>query len=89
MSGHQRLPAPQKHGRMLTAEVSRVVYYSLYNGGPSTLTWSLMAVFLGATAQAASLAEMSSILPIAGAQYRTSLPPHDSQSIMRGDGVRF
>lgn len=30
-----------------------------------------MVVFFGVTAQAASIAEISSILPIAGAQYRT------------------
>jgi len=39
------------------------------NGGPPTLVWGIIVVIPGALAQAASMAEMVSIRPIAGAQY--------------------
>ncbi|KAK7614754.1 amino acid/polyamine transporter I [Phyllosticta paracitricarpa] len=39
------------------------------NGGPQVLIWGLVIVWVGALAQSASLAEMASITPIAGAQY--------------------
>ncbi|KAK8163626.1 GABA permease [Phyllosticta citrichinensis] len=39
------------------------------NGGPQVLIWGLIIVWVGALAQSASLAEMASITPIAGAQY--------------------
>ncbi|ROW16412.1 hypothetical protein VPNG_02830 [Cytospora leucostoma] len=45
------------------------VYFVLYNGGPNTLTWSTIIAFIGTLCQAASLGEMASILPMAGAQY--------------------
>lgn len=51
------------------------IYYALYNGGPNTLVWSVVIVFFGAMAQAASLGEMTSILPLAGAQYHWSVSP--------------
>lgn len=41
----------------------------LYNGGPETLAWGCLIAIVGGLAQSASLAEMASILPIAGAQY--------------------
>ena len=41
----------------------------LYNGGPQTLAWGILVVAAGALAQSASLAEMASVQPIAGAQY--------------------
>lgn len=41
----------------------------LYNGGPQTLAWGTLIAIVGGLAQSASLAEMASILPIAGAQY--------------------
>ena len=41
----------------------------LYNGGPQTLAWGILVVAAGALAQSASLAEMASLQPIAGAQY--------------------
>jgi len=40
-----------------------------WNGGPQTLAWGILIVAAGALAQSASLAEMASIQPIAGAQY--------------------
>lgn len=43
--------------------------YVLYNGGPQTLAWGILIAVAGGLAQSASLAEMASILPIAGAQY--------------------
>ncbi|KAF2718476.1 amino acid permease [Polychaeton citri CBS 116435] len=42
---------------------------TLYNGGPRALAWGILIVVAGALAQTASLAEMSSAQPIAGAQY--------------------
>ncbi|KAK8227329.1 amino acid permease-domain-containing protein [Phyllosticta capitalensis] len=43
------------------------------NGGPQVLIWGLVIVWVGALAQSASLAEMASITPIAGAQYHVGL----------------
>ncbi|RDW65969.1 hypothetical protein BP6252_09604 [Coleophoma cylindrospora] len=45
------------------------MYFALYNGGPNVFIFSSIVVFFGAVAQAASLAEMASMQPIAGAQY--------------------
>ena len=45
------------------------MFFALYNGGPRTFAWSIVIVYFGAIAQAASIAEMASTLPIAGAQY--------------------
>ncbi|KAK5683672.1 hypothetical protein LTS10_005206 [Elasticomyces elasticus] len=42
---------------------------TLYNGGPQALAWGILIVLAGALAQSASLAEMASAQPIAGAQY--------------------
>ena len=42
---------------------------TLINGGPRALVWGILIVVAGALAQAASLAEMASAQPIAGAQY--------------------
>ena len=47
----------------------RNMFFALYNGGPQTFAWSVVIVYFGAVAQAASVAEMASITPIAGAQY--------------------
>lgn len=47
----------------------RNMFFVLFNGGPMVFAWSILIVFFGAIAQAASLGEMSSIIPIAGAQY--------------------
>lgn len=42
---------------------------SFYNGGPQALAWGMLLVVAGALALAASMAELASIQPIAGAQY--------------------
>lgn len=42
---------------------------SFYNGGPQALVWGMLLVVAGALALAASMAELASIQPIAGAQY--------------------
>ncbi|PNS18834.1 Choline transport protein [Sphaceloma murrayae] len=42
---------------------------TFFNGGPRSLIWGQILVIIGATAQALTLAELASILPIAGAQY--------------------
>lgn len=49
--------------------LDRNLWFALYNGGPQTFAWSVVIVYAGALAQSASLAEMASIQPIAGAQY--------------------
>lgn len=45
------------------------MYYSLLNGGPAGFIFNYIIVIIGVLAQAACLAELASILPIAGAQY--------------------
>lgn len=45
------------------------MYFALYNGGPRTYLISFIVVFCGAISQAASIGEMASIQPVAGAQY--------------------
>lgn len=42
---------------------------TFWNGGPQSLAWGILAVVVGSLAQAMSMAELGSILPIAGAQY--------------------
>ncbi|KAM5491140.1 hypothetical protein MaudMau93_002161 [Microsporum audouinii] len=39
------------------------------NGGPRALAWGIIVVIAGGLAQSASMAEMASMQPIAGAQY--------------------
>jgi choline transport protein len=45
------------------------MWFALYQGGPQVFAWSIVIVYFGAIAQAASLSEMASTIPIAGAQY--------------------
>ncbi|KAH7026622.1 amino acid/polyamine transporter I [Microdochium trichocladiopsis] len=45
------------------------MYYGLLNGGPVAFLFNYLIVVIGALTQAACLAELASILPIAGAQY--------------------
>lgn len=45
------------------------MYFALYNGGPSAFVFSIIIVFFGACSQAASIGEVASIQPVAGAQY--------------------
>ncbi|KAK4902680.1 hypothetical protein LTR27_000619 [Elasticomyces elasticus] len=42
---------------------------TFYNGGPRALVWGSVLVVIGSLTQALSMAELGSILPIAGAQY--------------------
>ncbi|KAI0016394.1 amino acid/polyamine transporter I [Xylariomycetidae sp. FL0641] len=44
-------------------------YFALANGGPNALFFSYILCFVGAMAQASSIGEMASMIPIAGAQY--------------------
>ncbi len=55
--------------RHVCLPVGRNMFFALYNGGPQTFAWSVVIVYFGAIAQAASIAEMASTMPIAGAQY--------------------
>lgn len=55
----------------------------LYNGGPQCLAWGSIIAIAGALAQSASLAEMASMLPIAGAQY------HWTAHLARSRHARF
>ncbi|EMR65328.1 putative amino acid permease protein [Eutypa lata UCREL1] len=48
---------------------TQMMYFALYNGGPTTFLFSFVVAFCGALCQAASLGEMASLEPIAGAQY--------------------
>lgn len=52
-----------------TNNTCRSMYFALFNGGPRAWFFSYIIVFIGVLAQAASLAEMASIQPVAGAQY--------------------
>ncbi|OAP57782.1 hypothetical protein AYL99_08520 [Fonsecaea erecta] len=54
---------------------------TFWNGGPQSLIWGYVAVIIGSLAQAYSMAELGSILPIAGAQYHWT-------HIMAPDGSR-
>ncbi|KAK8061669.1 GABA permease [Apiospora phragmitis] len=45
------------------------IYSPLYNGGPRAIFWGGFLTVAGALTQAASIAEMSSLQPVAGAQY--------------------
>ncbi|KAH7040331.1 amino acid permease [Microdochium trichocladiopsis] len=45
------------------------MYYALLNGGPAAYLFNLIIALIGALAQAISLGELASILPLAGAQY--------------------
>lgn len=45
----------------------------LLNGGPVVLVWGYLLAIIGALALSASLAEMASIIPVAGAQYHASI----------------
>ncbi|EME85127.1 uncharacterized protein MYCFIDRAFT_41886 [Pseudocercospora fijiensis CIRAD86] len=53
------------------------LYTVFLNGGPQTLVWGFLLVWPGAISQAASMAEMASVQPIAGAMYHWTyaLPP--------------
>lgn len=56
----------------------------LTNGGPEALAWGIVIVVCGAMAQSASLAEMASMQPIAGAQYHWThyLAPHNQKKFI-------
>ncbi|EEH05174.1 conserved hypothetical protein [Histoplasma capsulatum G186AR] len=57
---------------------------SFTNGGPRALSWGIIVVVCGALAQSASLAEMASMQPIAGAQYHWThhlAPPNQKRFI--------
>ncbi|EHK97199.1 putative Uncharacterized amino-acid permease C15C4.04c [Glarea lozoyensis 74030] len=48
------------------------IQFSLLNGGPASLVWGSLLAGVGSTAIAISLAEMASLDPVVGAQYRWS-----------------
>jgi len=52
----------------IKTNVGSNIWFALYQGGPQDLAWGVLIVYIGAIAQAASIAEMSSTLPIAGAR---------------------
>ncbi|KAK5102702.1 hypothetical protein LTS08_003502 [Lithohypha guttulata] len=57
---------------------------TFYNGGPRALVWGCLLVVIGSLAQALSMAELGSILPIAGAQYHWTdmLAPESSRRVI-------
>jgi hypothetical protein len=64
----------------------------LTNGGPQALIWGVLIVIAGAMAQSASLAEMASMQPIAGAQYHWThylAPPNQKRFITWMQGNTF
>jgi hypothetical protein len=64
----------------------------LTNGGPQALIWGVLIVIVGAMAQSASLAEMASMQPIAGAQYHWThylAPPSQKRFITWMQGNTF
>ena len=57
---------------------------AFYNGGPRAMVWGFFIVFSGVLCQVASFSEMSSVQPIAGAQYHWTwhlAPPKYRRSI--------
>ena len=60
---------PLRGGTEADALCCRNLQATLINGGPRALVWGILIVVAGALAQSASLAEMASAQPIAGAQY--------------------
>lgn len=64
--------------------LARYLTGSFTNGGPRALSWGIIVVVCGALAQSASLAEMASMQPIAGAQYHWThhlAPPNQKRFI--------
>jgi choline transport protein len=57
---------------------------TFYNGGPRALVWGCLLVVIGSLSQALSMAELGSILPIAGAQYHWTdmLAPDSSRRVI-------
>lgn len=49
--------------------VGSFMYYAFLNGGPVAYLFNYVIVLIGVMAQAASLGELASIHPVAGAQY--------------------
>lgn len=49
--------------------VGSSMYYAFLNGGPVAYLFNYIIVIVGVMAQTASLAELASIQPVAGAQY--------------------
>jgi hypothetical protein len=62
-------------GRVLemTLQIYRSLSSVLYNGGSEALAWGIVIVVCDAMSQSASLAEMASMQPIAGAQYHWTI----------------
>lgn len=55
--------------KKLTCSNCSNMYYAMLNGGPAAYVFNYIICILGALSQAACFAELSSIIPIAGAQY--------------------
>ncbi|ETN46173.1 uncharacterized protein HMPREF1541_00357 [Cyphellophora europaea CBS 101466] len=57
---------------------------TFYNGGSRALVWGCFLVVIGSLSQALSMAELGSILPIAGAQYHWTdmLAPESSRRVI-------
>ncbi|KAI1120100.1 LPXTG-domain-containing protein [Nemania abortiva] len=78
---HPKVPTPQRIFNFTQLAAFAITFMSswevmalnmggaFYNGGPQVLTWGVLLCSVGGLAQALSLAELSAIRPIAGAQY--------------------
>lgn len=49
--------------------VATIIGACFWNGGPRAMVWGFFPVMFGVMCQVASLAEASSLVPLAGAQY--------------------
>lgn len=82
---------PERHSINTKPLSTDMMYRNLLavftNGGPRALAWGILVVIAGALAQSASLAEMASMQPIAGAQYHWThyLAPPQTETIYHVD----
>ncbi|KAH7040332.1 amino acid/polyamine transporter I [Microdochium trichocladiopsis] len=65
------------------------MYYALLNGGPAAYLFNLIIAFAGALAQALSLGELASILPLAGAQYYWTFHFAPLKSVLNESAILF
>lgn len=65
--GHVRQPHQSR--KTTSSRQDSNIGLAFYNGGPRAMVWGFFIVIPGVLAQCASLAEMASMLPIAGGQY--------------------
>ncbi|POS69650.1 hypothetical protein DHEL01_v211953 [Diaporthe helianthi] len=65
----ERLDRPRENASFLEKDTRTNMHYAMLNGGPAAYVFNYIICISGALPQAACFAELSSIIPIAGAQY--------------------